>query len=177
MSETRKKTLLYKLTDANGQTYNHTQWDEGVTHETSGEGELCGPGWIHAYTSPLLAVFLNPIHGRFKNPQLWECIGEGLEKSDYGLKVGRTRITTVKRIPLPVVTTNQRIAFSILAVLEVYKEPSFVLWTNNWLSGKDRTAADAEAVVRSAWSVAADAAVAGSVLDLQSLAEKALTYS
>lgn len=39
---------LYKLTDSHGRTYNDTQWGPGVTHEASGEGELCGPGWLHA---------------------------------------------------------------------------------------------------------------------------------
>jgi hypothetical protein len=64
---------LYKLTDANGQTRNHTQWGENVQHLTSGEGSLCGKGWTHWYRSPLLAVMVNPIHGRFdlQTAQLW----------------------------------------------------------------------------------------------------------
>ena len=65
--------MLYKLTDENDRTYNDTQWGEGVTHETSGEGKLCGEGWIHAYIDPLLAVFLNPIHACFTNPHMWEA--------------------------------------------------------------------------------------------------------
>lgn len=61
---------LYKLTNQNGQTYNQTQWGENVSHSGTGQGELCGPGWIHAYTSPLLATLFNPIHAAFSNPQL-----------------------------------------------------------------------------------------------------------
>lgn len=52
----------YKLTDENHQTRNETQWGENITHYTNGEGELCGPGWLHYYNDPLLAVLLNPVH-------------------------------------------------------------------------------------------------------------------
>ena len=55
-------TKLYKLTDQNHQTRNNTKWGAGVTHTASGQGDLCTAGWLHAYTSPLLAVLLNPIH-------------------------------------------------------------------------------------------------------------------
>ena len=60
---------LYKLTDEKMQTYNGFQWVLGETHETNGEGNLCGPGWLHAYTDPLLAILLNPIHANISNPE------------------------------------------------------------------------------------------------------------
>lgn len=67
---------LYKLTDAEGRTghgYNLTQWGENVTHgPLSGEGDLCGPGFFHAYTDPLVGLFLNPIHANIKDPLVWE---------------------------------------------------------------------------------------------------------
>ncbi|KKL58315.1 hypothetical protein LCGC14_2226540, partial [marine sediment metagenome] len=63
MSET-----LYKLTDSNDQTYGKTQWGPGIEHAASGKGPLCTEGWLHAYTDPLLAVLLNPIHGNYKDP-------------------------------------------------------------------------------------------------------------
>ena len=50
---------LYKLTDGDGQTRGGTQWGPGVSHSGTGKGELCGPGWIHAYEHPLIAVLLN----------------------------------------------------------------------------------------------------------------------
>ena len=64
---------LYKLTDGDGQTMSGTQWGPGVSHSGTGEGELCGPGWIHAYEHPLIAVLLNPIHANIQNPRLWEA--------------------------------------------------------------------------------------------------------
>jgi hypothetical protein len=49
---------LYKLTDENGQTKNHTQWGENISHSASGDSnqDLCSNGWIHAYESSLLAA-------------------------------------------------------------------------------------------------------------------------
>ena len=151
---------LYKLTDANAQTYNKTQWGEGITHEGTGEGDLCGPGWIHAYTDPLLAVLLNPIHGDFKSPRLWEAEGE-VGKEDLGLKVGCKKLTTTSEIPLPVITIEQKVKFAIYCALEVYQEPSFITWANEWLENKDRsrasTAAWAAADATAAWAAAAAA--------------------
>ena len=67
---------LYKLTDENGQTRGGTQWGPGVSHSGTGCGGLCSPGWIHAYEHPLVAVLLNPIHGKFRQPRMWEAEGE-----------------------------------------------------------------------------------------------------
>ena len=112
-------TKLYKLTDQSGQTRNATQWGPGVTHEASGEGELCGHGWLHAYTHPLLAALLNPIHANFQEPVLWEAEGE-IWLYDHGLKVGCRKLTTLRQIPLPAVTLEQRVEFGIRCALSVY---------------------------------------------------------
>jgi len=137
-----------------------TLWGEGISHTASGEGELCSAaGWLHAYSHPLLAVLLNPIHANIKNPKLWEAYGSGLKKSDHGLKLGFTKLTTKKEIALPVITDTQKIAFAILCALEVCKEPRFVTWANNWLSGKDRTADAAAYAVANAAANATYAAI------------------
>lgn len=151
-------TTIYKLTDEHNQTKNETQWGIGWCHEVSGEGELCSSGWLHAYTNPLLAVLLNPVHANFINPHLWVAEGEGSTKSDHGLKVGYTKITTIKRMTLPVITDTQRVAFGILCVLEVYHDPEFVKWANGWLDGSDRSASAADAVYTAAVYTAAYAA-------------------
>jgi len=44
------------------QTHGGFQWELGQWYETSGEGDLCSPGWLHFYTNPLLAVLLNSVH-------------------------------------------------------------------------------------------------------------------
>lgn len=158
---------LYKLTDAKDQTYGQCQWGKGVTHQTSGKGALCGPGFTHWYTDPLLAVLLNPIHGQFdlKTGHLWE--GEGhVAIDDHGLKVGCTKATTQQRVPLPRITLTQRVAFSILCALEVYCEPDFVKWATEWLSGMDRSESKAHAAVNAAYTdYAAAAAYAANAAD------------
>jgi len=151
---------LYKLTNQDGTTFGGCQWGEDVTHTTDGKGDLCGPGWLHAYTDPLLAVFLNPVHGCFVNPLLWEAEGE-IGKNDDGTKVGCTALTTIRQIPLPVVTNEQRVRFGILCAMQVYAELSFVVWAKKWLSGDDRAAWAAVAwVARAAvaWGAGAGAA-------------------
>jgi len=55
-------------------------------------------------------------------------------------------------------TPEQQVTFAILAVKQVYKEPNWNVWADNWLSGKDRS-------VDAAWRAAeatdtADAAAA-----------------
>ena len=190
----------YKLTCQDNKTFGGCLWGEDVTHETDGKGSLCGPGWLHAYRNPLLAVFLNPIHANIKEPRLWECIGEGEYLDDRGLKCGFTRLTTVREIPLPEVTTAQRIAFAILCAKEVCGDPEWCTWADNWLRGNDRTetaawtaalAADAAvwAAARAAalaayWAAdadlaayrAADAADVAADIDLISIAQKAMEY-
>ena len=174
---------LYKLTDRDGQTRNGTQWGPGVSHSGTGEGELCGPGWIHAYEHPLIAVLMNPIHANFQNPRLWEAEGEvGLR--DGHLKCGCKTLTTVREIPLPAITTEMRVRFAILCAKEVCACLSWNAWADRWLSGEDRTQAAAErarasaasaydASYRSAWDAAAAAACAAEAAEDAAAAARA----
>lgn len=136
----------YKLTNQNMQTYNGFQWELNTWAETSGEGELCGPDWLHYYDDALLAVLLNPIHANIKNPRLFECEVEGQIKGDHGLKFGTTKMRLVKEIEVPNVTAEQRIRFAILCSLEVCHDASFIKWARDWLSNKDRSTASAELI-------------------------------
>ena len=163
-------TTLYKLTDEDGWTRksheNALQWGEGVTHAATGSGDaLCSDGVIHAYTDPLLAVLMNPIHVNFTTPLLWEA--EGAVVASDGTKVGVKALTTLRRMELPQVTTAQRVRFAILCAMEVCTDPAWRSWAEGWLSGEDRTAAAAwatratraaEAAARAAWAARAEAA-------------------
>jgi hypothetical protein len=160
---TMAAVTLYKLTDAQGQTHgdgtNHTQWGAGITHEAKGpaDGPLCSASWIHAYEHPLVAVLLNPIHANLKNPQLWSCRGE-IGKRDGPLKCGCRALTTVEVLPLPEITTEQRVRFAIGCAWP----RASVAWkkrATGWLSGKDRTAAAARAAAAAWEAAAAQAAV------------------
>jgi hypothetical protein len=163
--------MFYKLTDQNSQTHNSCQWGEGVTHQTDGSGELCGPGWLHCYTHPLLAVLLNSLHANIYNPVLWEVECSGQRKNDKGLKVGFTVMTTVRQIPLPAITIEQGVKFAILCVKKIYKDKEWNTWADNWLSGKNRTHA-AYAAADAAYA-AADAAAADAAADAADAADAA----
>ncbi len=144
---------LYKLTDSCGKTHNGTQWGPGVSHSGTGEGGLCGPGWIHAYEHPLIAVLLNPIHANFQSPRLWEAEGEvGLR--DGQLKCGCRTLTTIREIPLPSITTEMRVRFAIMCAKEVCADFSWNAWADRWLSGGDRSGASADAAATAAGAAA-----------------------
>ncbi len=200
-----KMETVYKLTDAKMRTRpdqsNETLWGENITHTAPGTEEMCGPGWIHAYTHPLLALLLNRAHADFDSNTmlLWECRAiVGIRRAD---KIGCMSLTTIKQISLPIITISQRQAFAILIAKQIYKEKSFQKWADAWLSGKDRSAnaalaayaADAAAnaaanaanaaayaaanaayAAYAAANAAANAAYAN--LDLVVIAEKAMKY-
>jgi hypothetical protein len=159
-----EKMKYVKLTDEHGETFNHTKWAPGVVRHTSGQGGLCGEGWLHCYGSDtesraeLLAVLLNPLHCNFRAPRGWrvECRGE--IKSDNGLKVGTTEMECLEEIVLPNVTTTQRIAFAILCASKVYKDAGFQTWAQAWLSGRDRSGEAARSAAVQAESAAVRAA-------------------
>src|SRR3990167_10598772 len=90
-----KAMRLWKFTDENDQTRGGMQWGENVTHgPTSGEGNLCAPGWLHAYVDLRLGVMVSPVHLSFTAQHLWEAEGE-VGKTD-GLKVGGRTLTTFR---------------------------------------------------------------------------------
>ena len=170
--------IVYKLTDSKMRTrpgqYNETLWGENVTHEAPGTKEMCGPGWIHAYTDPNLASLLNITHADFdqKTMILWECEAEvGIRRPD---KIGCTRLTTLRQIPIPVFTTTQHQAFAILVAKQVYKDADFQKWSDNWLNGTDRSIPAAYAAYAAAY--ATNAAAYAANLDLVTIAKEALKY-
>lgn len=106
--------IVYKLTDQNMRTWKRTQWTWGHWKETTGEGQLCGPGWLHCYSDPLLAVLFNPIDGDYRDPRLFQAQGEGKRKDDFGVKIGFTRLRLLKEIDVPKLSLEERQMFAIL---------------------------------------------------------------
>ena len=148
---------LYKLTDQNNETRNQTLWGEGVTHTVSGKGKLCGTGWLHAYEHPLIALFMNPIHGRFESPRLWLAEGE-IGTRDGELKCGVASLTTITELEVPGLTIDFRVTVAIKLALLSHYDPEFTRWAHSWLSGKDRSGGTAKAVAADAWAAYAAAA-------------------
>jgi hypothetical protein len=171
--EERPTVLVYKLTDQKMRTRNEFQWVLGKEETARGNGLLCSPAWLHAYTDPLLAVLLNPIHADIVNPRLFVADGY-VGATDNGLKVGCTRLVLTAEMPVPQLTTKQRVRFGILCAQAVCTDVKWNAWAADWLSGHDCSrkaaeSAEAEAEVTSAaawarvaaaWEAAATAATA-----------------
>jgi hypothetical protein len=173
---------VYKLTDKNGWTrrgsYNSCKWGVGVTHVAEGTGGLCTDGCIHAYTSPLLAVLLNPIHANIRNPILFEGEMEITHRDKADLKVGGRSLTITGKAPLPAPSFRQLVCFAILAAqaafslvnipslsqknAEVFTEKvaEWNVWAKNYTEGAKTPAADAAAHAAHAADAAAHAAYA-----------------
>jgi hypothetical protein len=142
---------LYKLTNQDMRTHDNTQWVLGEWKETDGQlSGLCNGSWLHAYQDPYIAALMNPYHGNFTNPRLFEAEGDGEFLDDYGMKCGVTKLRLVKEIPLPVITDEQRLSIAIkcLVALQRYINTEvsgkITEWTTNWLSNKDRSIGSVE---------------------------------
>ena len=171
--------IVYKLTDQKMQTYNGFQWKLGKKRTASGEGLLCDPGWLHAYESPLVAAFMNPIHADFRKPRLFEAEGKiGLR--DGQVKCGCTSLTLIREMPLPEISTAARVRAAIYCAWSVCNDPAWRMWALLWLANEDRSAA-AEArapwvgAAARAWAAAAAASSeAVDNMSLHSLIESAI---
>ena len=143
----------YKLTSQDMTTHNGYQWELYKWHKVSakaGDGNLCSGSFLHAYTDPVLALFLNPIHANIENPRLFRAEGRGRFADDNGLKVGYSQMRIVEELPVKMPTTEQRVKFAILCAMEVYDHPDFLDWCHKWLIGEDRSQAAAWAAARAA---------------------------
>lgn len=131
------KVTLYKLTNQNNTTRGGMLWGENITHEIEEPGTTLGSKEvIHAYKSPALALFMNPVHANYEPPILWLAEGDIVVEDDF--KVGVKKLTTIKKLNY-YVTLNQKIAFGILSSLKVNNEEKYVNWANNWLKNIDRS--------------------------------------
>ena len=161
-------TIVYKLTDENKRTHGGFPgpdgWEIGKTYKTSGKGELCGPGFLHAYHHPLLAVLHNRIHANYDSPRLFLARAAGKILCDGQMKLGSSRLTLLEEMELPLINMTQRVAYGIIATQKVIGDacPAWSQWAEEWLSGKDRSAeaawAAAWAAEEAAWEAAAWAA-------------------
>jgi len=140
----------YKLTDKNHETTNHTKWGEGITHKATGRGkDLCSEAVIHCYDHPLKAAFFNCIHASFDEPILWEGKAVRIVANDQ-TKIGCKQFTTERIIPLPQITTEQRVTIAILCAKEVYKDSGWNKWADSYLNNKDRSSRAAYAAADAA---------------------------
>lgn len=150
----RETQTAYKLTDQALQTHCGFQWTVGEWEETDGTAGLCGPGWLHFYSDPALALIMNPAHANIRKPRLWRVEVSGEFKADRGLKCGWTRARLVEELPLPDVTPAVRVHFAILCAKAAYSDEAFLAWADGWLNGADRTAAAASCAYAASYASA-----------------------
>jgi hypothetical protein len=154
----KKVTIVYKLTTQAMTTYNGFQWELGKWYKKDGQGDLCGPGFLHCYSDPRLAILLNPTHADIFNPRLFKAEARGIARHDHGLKSGYSEMRLIKEIEIPKLQIKHKIAFAIYCAGEVCKKHNgWFTWANNWLTGKDRSNAAAVAVTAAAPTAANDA--------------------
>jgi hypothetical protein len=157
--------IAYKWVRKNLTTYNGFQLEIGLWETTSGEGGLCGPGWLHAFRTPLLAVLHKPVCDLRNYDDLYEVEIDG-EIKDEDFKLGATRIRLIRQIEPPVLTTDQIVEYAIRVIQKAMQItcisiPVWFEWATRWLDGSDRSknaAWAAEAAVN-ATTVAADVAI------------------
>ena len=152
----------YKLLSQEMTSRNNTKWEIGKAIEISKEfsgNELCSNQLLHCYASPEIAVFMNPAHANISEPRLFRIRCSKIIADD-GTKQGCKKQTLLKELNLPEISIEQRIKIAILCAAEVYKEPNFLFWAEDWNTGKDRTAAAAYAAANAAAAAAAAAAYA-----------------
>jgi hypothetical protein len=92
---------LIKLTDSRGYTQNKTHWEIGskLSLPYTSKPKLCTTDVIHAYKSLNLALLVNPIHASFKDPKIFEAIGEIVVEDP--LKVGCFKLKIVEKLQQP----------------------------------------------------------------------------
>jgi hypothetical protein len=168
--------LLYKLTDQQNQTPipfcyckqafsleaardKKLQWGPNVTHTITSKNPDCGPDQIRTFAHPLTAMFLAPLslQTSFDQPRLWTAEGT-ISLDNTGLVIGCSNLTTLEEIPLPEISSNQRIAFAILCAREAETSPEWRRWADSWLSGEDRAYTSATGATTDASAYASSAA-------------------
>ena len=150
-------TPIYKLTRPDRTTYRSFKYEVGQLYTFSGTGDLCGPGYSHAYLSIATAILHNPIHAAYNPAILWRA--EGIITIEEGpMKVGCSAIRLLEPCPMPQVTIEQRVAYAIRSAWP-FGTPTWRTWALNWLNGTNRTLAVAQAAEANA-AAAAEAAEA-----------------
>jgi len=94
---------LYKLTDGEMMTFRGFKWRLGVpavpryTHRSS---YMCGPGILHAYRGPELALMCNYLHANIPRPRLFVAVAPNVIAED-GAKVGVHKLTLTRELMVP----------------------------------------------------------------------------
>ena len=134
MNQTFCKLTSKDLTTRGGYIWRPSEW-RTIPEDNRG-GRLCSSSYFHFYTSPLLAAFFNCVHSDIADPLLWEVEVRGEICHEFD-KSGSTELMLKRELPLPVITTAQRVAVAILFAKVVCKDKKWNKWANRWMDGED----------------------------------------
>jgi hypothetical protein len=152
MNTELKPKKIYKLTTQELTTHSGCLWTPGEWKKTSGQGSLCSSGWLHAYSDPLVAIFMNPSHANISNPILWQGEAQGNFLDDRGLKCGYSEMRILKKIKPYKFTTEKLVEIAIVCAIESgYNDENFIAWACNWMDNSDRSY---EAAAAARWAAA-----------------------
>ena len=175
----------YKLLTQDLTSHNNTKWKLGKTKRLPDKGNytMCSKYVLHCYAHPLLAIFYNPIHANIQKPRLFKIEIDRVVATD-GKKQASLEQTLLIELPLPTISTEQRVHIAILCAKTVYTDKAWNAWADSWLSGKDRTIKAAYATTNATYAdadaayaayTAADAAYAAAIA--ADAAANATTYA
>lgn len=131
----------FKLTDRYGYTRRgqsgETLWQVGEIVAPTGDGTRpCGPGVLHGYVLPEVAVLVNPIHADFgRDMRLFRVLSNQPWQTDGVKRWTAGRCMVAEELPVPAFSTEERVAWAIILA----PHPSTREWAIRWLSGVDRT--------------------------------------
>jgi len=93
--------------------------------------------------SPLVAILLNPWHAQLDEAKMLELqfTSAAFSASDPTIKMD------VREVRMPEATTDQKIIFALMVIVEVYNNEQFNLWAENWINGSDRSAESAGKII------------------------------
>lgn len=150
---TMSAITVFKLLRPDLTTYNGCQWQVGEWKETSGEGDLCGSGWLHAYPHPLLAVLFNPLHAAYQPCVLFKADASGRVKREGVAKLGATHMVLREPMELPIITPAQSVRFALYLILSQHPNSSLLRWGHSLLQGGEPSREVTHAAQDFIWTV------------------------
>lgn len=100
--------------------------------------------------SPLVAIMLNPWHAQLEGPKMLEM---QFTTEEDNARDPIFRIT-LREVGMPATTTDQKIIFALMVIVEVYQNELFNQWAQKWISGTDRGAMSAGKLIASLGNLA-----------------------
>jgi hypothetical protein len=142
--------IAYKLLSQNNTSYNNTKWElnKPQTKPNISNPRMCSNDVLHCYAHPLLAAFFNSIHANIKTPKLFEIKIDKVIAKDSTKQASLSQ-TLLRQIPLPIITHEQRTEIAIRCAYTSTNNINWKIWADNWLNGRDRSRASADAATAS----------------------------